>query len=493
MDGVRAFGFWAVTKVCRPPVQRLHPNEETHPWNELSDRKQVRLNRFFPEEKRLGPRDGRLLNGAPICWSSDLEATVRMLPCAALVERDGQVTLWNDVARELRGFSEQEPDRVEPVEQVFLGAYPFQKDTCDRASSVLHFDCAMLRADGRMVPVRGALREFVTDTGPARLVTLAVHSAGENKAVGEGTFVGELLDAAPEAVAITQGGRLLYVNREFTSMFGYTPGECLGDKLDELITPEEQREQVDEVYRQVERAGRVSVETVRAHRDGEQIDVSLLVGPISLGDSAVGLFHTFRDIRKQKQTEALLQYRAMHDSLTGLANRALFTDRVQLGLKRLRREPERHFAVLFLDLDGFKAVNDTLGHHAGDELLLEVSRALRDCIRPQDTLARFGGDEFALLVDEAGSVEQVQNVAERLLHAITEIALPDEMRISASIGITMARAHGVSAARVLREADVAMYHAKAAGKACVVVHQPGMTMPRRSLGGPVRGAEMTTA
>jgi Amt family ammonium transporter len=425
------------------------------------------------------------LNGAPICWSSDLESMVKMLPCAAAVERGGNIVAWNDVALQMRGVgdAEQEPAAVE---RVFLGAYPFEKEGGSGSSAAMHFDCAMLRADGRMIPVRGALREFMTESGPARLLTLAEHGHAENKAVGQGTFVGELLDAAPEAVAITQGGRVLYVNREFTSLFGYTPGECLGVMLDELITPAAQRGQVDEVYRQVERSGRVSVDTVRTARGGDEIDVSLLVGPIGLTESTSGLFHTFRDIRKQKKTEALLQYRAMHDSLTGLANRALFVDRVQVALKRLRREPSRHFAVLFLDLDGFKAVNDTLGHHAGDELLLAVSRSLRDCVRPQDTLARFGGDEFALLLEEVESIEQVQQVAERLLEAIHATEGPEQMRVSASLGITVAKSESAAAARVLREADIAMYQAKAAGKACSVIYRAGMTMPRRTIRGAAR-------
>jgi diguanylate cyclase (GGDEF)-like protein len=259
--------------------------------------------------------------------------------------------------------------------------------------------------------------------------------------------------------------------------------DCLGVNLDERITPLAIRGEAQALEQAVERDGRASMETRRLHRDGDELDVSLLAGPIRVRGDEYGLFYTFRDIRSQKRVEAKLQHQAMHDSLTGLANRALLTDRVQEALKRLRRDGERKFAVIFLDLDGFKAINDEMGHDVGDEVLLTVSRVLRDCLRPQDTLARFGGDEFAMLLEDMPSAELATIVAERLHRSLRAAALPDGAQVSASVGIAMVTSRGGIASRVLREADIAMYHAKAAGKARTVVFERGMTMGRTGAGG----------
>ena len=137
----------------------------------------------------------------------------------------------------------------------------------------------------------------------------------------------------------------------------------------------------------------------------------------------------------KKQTDARLQHDALHDPLTGLANRALFLDRLQLTMARQQRHSQLNFAVMFLDLDRFKAVNDNLGHASGDELLVHMAARLRACFRPQDTVARFGGDEFAVLLEDVTNVSDVTTIAERAQH---DIRLPvdlngQEVFVSASI------------------------------------------------------------
>ena len=183
----------------------------------------------------------------------------------------------------------------------------------------------------------------------------------------------------------------------------------------------------------------------------------------------MGRFYTFRDIRRtEAKQEARLHYiRRCMTGLPQLANRALFLDRLVLTLARLRRRPERKFAVMFLDLDGFKAVNDSLGHEAGDVLLKDVARRLKECVRPQDTVARFGGDEFAVLLDEAGTSVDAERVAERIQASFADDAAyaGGGLRVSASVGIAFVERGYGSAEEILRDADLAMYHAKAAGKA----------------------------
>jgi diguanylate cyclase (GGDEF)-like protein/PAS domain S-box-containing protein len=177
------------------------------------------------------------------------------------------------------------------------------------------------------------------------------------------------------------------------------------------------------------------------------------------------------DINEQKLAEQRLMHEAMHDTLTGLANRALLLDRLALALARARRSPERTFAVLFLDLDRFKVVNDSLGHLAGDEMLIEVGRRLRNCARSQDTVARLGGDEFALLVEDVRLPEAGLPVANRIHAALAQpySLRGQEVFTNVSIGIACYQPSYQFPEELLRDADIAMYQAKALGRARHVV------------------------
>jgi len=186
------------------------------------------------------------------------------------------------------------------------------------------------------------------------------------------------------------------------------------------------------------------------------------------------------------------QYKAFHDGLTGLPNRALFLDRLQQALDRSSRDGVLR-AVLFVDLDNFKVVNDSLGHKAGDELLTVVARRLRACLRPADTAARFGGDEFVVLLDGVTSVGDATRVAERIAEVLdSPIELGErEVVVGASVGIALAADHGIEPDVVLRNADVAMYEAKKAGKGRSKMYDPDMfaqALRRLEMGNDLRRA-----
>lgn len=174
------------------------------------------------------------------------------------------------------------------------------------------------------------------------------------------------------------------------------------------------------------------------------------------------------EIEERKRAEARLLYDAFHDALTGLPNRALFLDRLQHVIETGRRDPLERYAVLFLDLDRFKVVNDTLGHLVGDHLLVAVGERVADCLRPGDTLARLGGDEFGILLERIADPQDGMQVAERIQKALAKVVEVDghELFVSASIGIALRSERYARPEQVLRDADIAMYQAKTKGKAC---------------------------
>jgi diguanylate cyclase (GGDEF)-like protein/PAS domain S-box-containing protein len=188
-----------------------------------------------------------------------------------------------------------------------------------------------------------------------------------------------------------------------------------------------------------------------------------------------GAVLTLRGIHERKILEARLAHQAFHDPLTNLANRLLFTERLEHAL-RLARRGARPVTVIFIDLDDFKNVNDTLGHAAGDQLLVELSHRLLACVRLGDTAARLGGDEFAVLVEEGRGLEEARPIAERLRQAV-ERPLPvagREVALTASLGIASSERGSETAGDLLRNADVAMYRAKREGKGRVVLFEASM-------------------
>jgi diguanylate cyclase (GGDEF)-like protein/PAS domain S-box-containing protein len=236
-------------------------------------------------------------------------------------------------------------------------------------------------------------------------------------------------------------------------------------------------------------AGFLNVESVGGVRLGED-DLRLMA---ALGEQvgiALGRARLHRELRER---EAHLAHQAFHDALTGLPNRALFLDRLDRALARGRRDEDATCAVLFLDLDRFKQVNDSLGHAAGDQLLVAVTTLLRACLRDTDTLARFGGDEFALLLEDVGDLAGALRVAERLLAALQAplLVAGREIVVTTSAGIALHTGAGDTSADLLRFADVALYRAKEAGRGRCEAFYPdmdGAALARLELEHDLRGA-----
>jgi len=263
-------------------------------------------------------------------------------------------------------------------------------------------------------------------------------------------------------------GRMLRVNPAFAGMLGRSPEELIGKGFQELTHPDDVGSSVAEVQRTL--AGRqqgFSTEKRYLHADGRTVWANLSSSLVRDGDGAPVHFVTqVQDITARKAGEEELRHQALHDPLTGLPNRTLLLDRLEQALRHARRL-ETSVAVLFVDIDRFKVVNDSLGHSVGDSVLKQVVPRLQEAVRGADTVARFGGDEFVILCEDLDSELRAVHIAERVrreLHAPFHLGNDDHF-LAASIGISVSGREGEDAGDLLRDADAAMYLAKAAGGA----------------------------
>ena len=264
-------------------------------------------------------------------------------------------------------------------------------------------------------------------------------------------------------VHLIPDGNILYINDVGAKRLEW-PAEDLVDKnLREIVKPENAA-LVSSHVRMALTNGLCSFETTYISRTGKHIASEVNECPIELEGKNV-ILSVARDITEHKRAERQLAYIATHDALTGLPNRVLFNDRFNLALAQAHRRQQK-LAVLLLDLDRFKDVNDTLGHSVGDQLLRVTSRRLKDLLRKSDTLARMGGDEFLFLVSDITQVENAIEVARKIIESFREPFLVEErkLRTTASIGVAIFPDDGADADTLLKNADIAMYGAKQKGR-----------------------------
>ncbi len=299
----------------------------------------------------------------------------------------------------------------------------------------------------------------------------------ERRAVGivEARYA-SLIKNASDVIMITDAeGRLQFASPAAEHTFSIHPDKLVGRNLLDLWA-EADRERLGSFLAEVAATrGRVIGPVESVVENGDRRSTLECVGSNLMDDTAIGgLALNFRDVTERKALEEQLRKLAFHDPLTLLANRSLFWNRVEHALELAHRS-KQHVAVMFLDLDNFKNVNDSLGHDAGDRLLQAAAQRLVKTTRPSDTVARLGGDEFAILLEGIRSEEDVERIATPITAAFNRPLLLDgrETDASASIGVACSQP-GDDAEQLLRNADIAMYSAKAAGKARFVIFQPHM-------------------
>jgi diguanylate cyclase (GGDEF)-like protein/PAS domain S-box-containing protein len=284
-----------------------------------------------------------------------------------------------------------------------------------------------------------------------------------------------LLDDCSDPIfSFNHEGQYLYVNRQFTDgLIDKTPEDIIGKKIWDIFPKEEADKRFAVVERVFDNGKARSVEVCVPGPDGDHYYLTT-VKPILNEQGGVGyVICISKEITGRKLKEEKLRRTALYDILTGLPNRALFNDRLKFAITQAKRKAAR-IALMFIDLDNFKPINDTHGHNAGDLLLKLVAKRMKNCIRESDTVGRIGGDEFILLLPAITKPEDALNVAEKIRHEINKpFDVPGfpVMNVSSSTGVAIYPEHGNNATHLIKSADEAMYLAKERGRNNVALFQ----------------------
>jgi diguanylate cyclase (GGDEF)-like protein/PAS domain S-box-containing protein len=428
---------------------------------DITERKQVEVALRESEE-----RYHSLFEGVPVGLYRTTPAGRMMDANSALVRILGFASLKSLLATKVADIYVDPEDR-RSWQRAMEGAVAAQS-----------FETRVRRADGSVIWVRFTARAFRGEGGEILYYEGALEDVTDRRRAEEALRSSEerfrsLVQNASDLISILDAeGIVRYESPSYQRHLGAGPEEHAGRDIRDLVHLED-RGVADEALATLvaQPSEVVTFEYRLRHRDGSWRVLESTASNL-LGQPAVsGIVLNSRDITDRKQAEEKLLHDTLHDELTGLPNRALFMDRLRQSMERSRREPERLTVVLFLDLDRFKLVNDSLGHLVGDELLIQIAGSLAGVLRPADTIARVGGDEFALLLEGGRDVGDAARVADRIHERLAEpINLGgQEVFITASIGIAVHTPEYERPEDLLRDADTAMYRAKASGRACHVV------------------------
>ncbi|HSE11606.1 MAG TPA: diguanylate cyclase, partial [Rudaea sp.] len=334
------------------------------------------------------------------------------------------------------------------------------------------------------VQVRGKIVEY-DDAGKALRMCGTVRDVSTSRmAERERRIAAEVIDSMAEAVCVTDlQFHFTSINRAFTRMTGYQESAAIGQPAAMLDCDRHRPEHYRAMRDHLVRDGHWRGELWQKRRDGTEflcwLEISVV---LDASGERTHYVCVMNDITDRKRAEQELRYLANYDTMTGLPNRALLSERLTQAVVRARHH-RRCVAVLFLDLDRFKHVNDSMGHAAGDRTLRAAGARLRECVAPTDTVARLGGDEFTVVLENLERTEDAERSAQDLLRAFAAPLLlesGEEVVISPSIGISLYPDHGHAPEELLKFADTAMYHAKERGRNTYMVYAPAMDAAARS-------------
>ncbi len=392
-----------------------------------------------------------------------------------IIEEDTVVSLINSEFESLTGYSKNE------VEGLMTLAHFFPEKEKSRVVEYLF----LRRMDTPLVP-KSIETECSDKTGKTTPIYMAVSilpgskksiasildltdtKQAEEAFIKQRAYFSQLFNNTPQAILILDTtGEIIDINKGFEALFGYHIEEIKGKQWQQIGVPVDRMEENEAFYQSVLDGNTLRKETISLHKDNKLIHVSVIGFPLRYKNRIDGYYYIYNDISQRKAFEKQLYHQAFHDSLTTMPNRVLFMERLGRAVERAKRYSDYAFAVLLIDLDRFKGINDSLGHLAGDTLLIKMASRFKSCVRNVDTVARLGGDEFAILTEEFKTTQEVIQVAKRIQN-VTKLPFfidDNEVQVSASIGIVLETRNYKTPENILRDADIAMYRAKAQGKA----------------------------
>ena len=403
------------------------------------------------------------------------EAKFRRLAEADIIgvafwHEDGTIEDANDAFLHMLGYSRGDLDNGNVNWRQFTPAtHQVQADqaiqTMAEMGKVEPFETEWIHRDGHRIPVRlgAALLADKSDCG----VAYAEDLTRQKRAAEEWRLAARVLEQAGQAIMITDArNRIIHVNRAFTEIAGYGFEEVAGKSPAILKSGRHGPDFYRQMWQQLETEGRWSGEIWDRHKSGEIYPKWLTITTVTNDHGEISHYAAlFSDITEQKAEQETIRYLAEHDALTGLPSRMLFLDRLNQTIAHIERYGGQ-VALMFLDLDNFKAINDTHGHHAGDQFLKTVATRLSQCLRKSDNVCRLGGDEFVIMVRELGDPNDIEELAGRMLQSVSrEVILQGQpVQVSPSIGIALCPRDGRDSTTLLEHADDAMYRAKHAGR-----------------------------
>ncbi len=487
---------------------RLHPDDREHVL--VSDRRAMQAGTAFTVEYRLMHRDGypvwfrdqgvliRDDDGIPQFWlgfTVDLSeqrqaeealqeietryrTLVEQLPVVTFIEpldeRDTPRYLSPQIepllGHSLEDFRENPELWAQSIHPDDRPIWRAEIERTDASGDEFNVEYRVIAADGRTVWVETTATLVTHEDGAPRYWQGIIQDTTDEVLAAQRLAESEeryrsLFDHNPDAVfSFDLEGVLLSLNPAFERMSGYSRDEAIGRPYSFLIPPED-LERVAQHFDSTASGIPENYECGVIRRDGSRFDINVTNLPIVVGGEIVGVYGIAKDISDRKALEDQLRHQAFHDPLTDLPNRSLFMDRLRHALNGLKRA-RRSIAVLFIDFDDFKLVNDSYGHDIGDQVLIAAAGIIQHCIRPGDTVSRLGGDEYTVLLTALDGVDEAIGVAERLLR---DFAAPlkvagYELTITPSVGIVVSSSPEDEPGALLRYADRAMYDAKASGK-----------------------------
>ena len=466
-------------------------------------------------------RDGLVHNAPVIFVANDGQLKHSLVTTMRLDEPDGDVYGYQSVIRDVtrrrlaekrlhsqKSFAEQLidiapeaiaildfEDRVIRINQEFCRLFQYAEETCIgrqmdelivpddlKAESLslsarvmggacFEVETRRMRKDGTLVDVSILAKPIATESDePAIYVIYRDISA--RKQAQEALQKSEerhrtVLESAPDPVIVRDmADRVIYLNPAFTRVFGWTLKDCINRPID--FVPEENRPEIQQFFKKIKKGESFSgLETQRLTKSGQIVDISISGAVFfDIAGNPEGYVNTLQDISERRKKDEALKYIAYHDTLTGLPNRKSFYMCIDDLLQHsTRRRSDRAWALMFLDLDKFKQVNDALGHHTGDQLLKKVAGRLKNCLRETDHLFRLGGDEFTVILTNLSLDIDVARVARKIQKALTRSFRVNghDIFTSASIGISVYPNDGWEVEGLVKSADMAMYAAKENG------------------------------